>query len=77
MRNSGENTRRWREKVRTLLSGSVFLWRILIASCIFCMFAAITSITSVTAETGKENRIKAAAYSGVEKVRRFPKAWAG
>ena len=67
MRNSGENTRRWREKVRTLLSGSVFLSLILIVFSAFCI------LTSVTAETGKENRIKAAAYSGVEKVRRFPK----
>ena len=67
MRYSGENTRRWRKKGRTLLSGSVFLSLILIVFSIFCI------LTSVTAETEKEGYIKASAYAGVEKARRFPK----
>ena len=64
MRNFDGERRRWRNLERTLLFRSVFLSLILAVFSVFCIF---------TSQTREERYVKAAAYAGVEKVRRFPK----
>lgn len=64
MRNAGGERRLWRKHKRTLLFGSAFLTLIFTVFAVFCIGSTVS---------GGARSLKAAAYAGVEKARRFPK----